>query len=99
MWWLVRCPGRAIVEEMVLGPDGGLPDDLRFYVFNGGCRIVRSAVRVVWQSKTIGEVGPDWTPIDAIFVDDRSTVSWIPASVVRTSLTLIEVPACGCAGS
>lgn len=68
-WMYGQVPRRVIVEELVLGPNGGLPDDLRFFVFNGTCRMVRTACGVVGGGRTIDHFWPDWTPIDVMFID------------------------------
>ena len=68
-WMYGPVPRRVVIEELVLGPDGGLPDDLRFFVFNGKCRMVRAASGVVRGGKTIDHFWPDWTPIDVVFFD------------------------------
>jgi hypothetical protein len=68
-WMYGHVPRRIVVEELLLGPNGGLPDDLRFFVFNGTCRMIRSARGVVGSEKTIDEFWPDWTPIDVDYID------------------------------
>lgn len=68
-WMYGPVPRRVVVEELVLGPDGGLPDDLRFYVFNGTCRMVRAVRGVVGGGKTMDHFWPDWTHIEASFTD------------------------------
>ena len=40
-WAYGRVPPRVIVEEMLEGPDGGIPDDLKFFVFHGECRFIQ----------------------------------------------------------
>ena len=40
-WVYGRVPRRIIVEELLEGPDGGIPDDLKFFVFHGRCRYVQ----------------------------------------------------------
>ena len=40
-WAYGRVPPRVIVEEMLTGADGGIPDDYKFFVFHGRCRFVQ----------------------------------------------------------
>jgi TupA-like ATPgrasp len=40
-WAYSQIPRRLLVEEMLSGPDGGLPDDYKFFVFHGRCRYVQ----------------------------------------------------------
>ncbi len=40
-WVYGRVPRRIIVEELLEGPDGGIPDDLKFFVFHGRCRYIQ----------------------------------------------------------
>lgn len=40
-WVYGRMPRRIIVEEMLAGADGAIPDDYKFFVFHGECRFVQ----------------------------------------------------------
>ena len=40
-WAYGRIPRRILVEELLVGPDGGLPDDYKLFVFHGVCRYVQ----------------------------------------------------------
>ena len=40
-WVYGRMPRRVIVEEMLAGPDGAIPDDYKFFVFHGVCTFVQ----------------------------------------------------------
>ena len=40
-WVYGQIPRRIIVEEMLAGPDGGVPDDYKFFVFHGTCVFVQ----------------------------------------------------------
>jgi hypothetical protein len=40
-WAYSQIPPRIIVEEKLTGPDGGIPDDYKFFVFHGTCRYVQ----------------------------------------------------------
>jgi len=40
-WVYGRMPRRLIVEEMLAGPDGAVPDDYKFFVFHGVCTFVQ----------------------------------------------------------
>ncbi|CAN5719772.1 N/A [soil metagenome] len=40
-WVYGQMPRRVIVEEMLSGPDGVVPDDYKFFVFDGECAFVQ----------------------------------------------------------
>ena len=40
-WAYSRVPRRILVEELLAGPDGGLPADHKFFVFHGRCHYVQ----------------------------------------------------------
>lgn len=40
-WAYGRIPRQVIVEELLRGADGSIPDDLKFFVFQGRCRYVQ----------------------------------------------------------
>lgn len=40
-WVYGQIPRRIIVEEMLAGPDGAVPDDYKFFVFHGECAFVQ----------------------------------------------------------
>ena len=40
-WAYSRVPRRVLVEELLRGPDGGLPADHKFFVFHGRCQYVQ----------------------------------------------------------
>lgn len=40
-WVYGQMPRRVIVEEMLAGPDGAVPDDYKFFVFHGECAFVQ----------------------------------------------------------
>jgi TupA-like ATPgrasp len=40
-WVYGRMPRRIIVEEMLTGADGSIPDDYKFFVFHGRCAFVQ----------------------------------------------------------
>jgi hypothetical protein len=39
-WAYGQVPRQIIVEELLTGPGGGIPDDLKFFVFHGRCRYI-----------------------------------------------------------
>ncbi|PRY67678.1 teichuronopeptide biosynthesis TupA-like protein [Glaciihabitans tibetensis] len=39
-WAYGHVPRQVIVEELLTGEDGGIPDDLKFFVFHGSCRYI-----------------------------------------------------------
>lgn len=40
-WAYGQVPRQVIVEELLAGPDGGIPDDYKFFVFHGVCRYIQ----------------------------------------------------------
>jgi hypothetical protein len=40
-WAYGQVPRQIIVEELLTGPGGGIPDDLKFFVFHGSCRYIQ----------------------------------------------------------
>jgi hypothetical protein len=40
-WAYGRVPRRVIVEELLVGADGGIPDDYKFFVFHGACAFIQ----------------------------------------------------------
>lgn len=40
-WAYGQIPRQVIVEELLTGPDGGIPDDFKFFVFHGRCHYVQ----------------------------------------------------------
>ena len=40
-WVYGRMPRRVIVEELLTGADGAIPDDYKFFVFHGRCAFVQ----------------------------------------------------------
>lgn len=40
-WAYGHVPRRLVVEELLTGADGGVPDDYKFFVFHGTCRYVQ----------------------------------------------------------
>jgi hypothetical protein len=59
-WVYGRVPRRIIVEELLTGPDGGIPDDYKFFVFHGRCRYIQvDGGR--FGRRTQDFFRPDWT--------------------------------------
>ncbi|WP_411700840.1 ATP-grasp fold amidoligase family protein [Conyzicola sp.] len=40
-WAYGGVPRQLILEELLVGPDGGIPDDFKFFVFHGVCRYIQ----------------------------------------------------------
>lgn len=40
-WAYSRIPPRVLIEEMLAGESGGIPDDFKFFVFHGSCRYIQ----------------------------------------------------------
>ena len=59
-WAYGEVPRQVIVEEFLSGVDGGIPDDLKFFVFHGTCRYIQvDAGR--FGGRTQDFYLPDWT--------------------------------------
>ena len=63
-WAYLRIPPRVLVEELLAGPDGDLPPDYRFFVFNGRVRLIQVGSGRL-RPRHINVLLPDWTPVDA----------------------------------
>lgn len=58
-WVYGRVPRRIIVEELLAGVDGAIPDDYKFFVFHGVCAFVQvDAGR--FARRTLDFFRPDW---------------------------------------
>jgi hypothetical protein len=58
-WVYGRVPRRILVEELLGGVDGGVPDDYKFFVFHGRCAVVQvDAGRFGRRAQDFFE--PDW---------------------------------------
>ena len=59
-WAYGHVPRRILVEELLHGPDGGVPDDYKFFVFDGVCHYVQ-VDRGRFGSRTQDFFTPSWT--------------------------------------
>ena len=59
-WAYGHVPRRILVEELLTGPDGALPDDYKFFVFHGTCRYVQ-VDRGRFERRTQDFFTPDWS--------------------------------------
>jgi len=71
-WAYGPVPRRLIVEELLTGPDGGIPDDYKLFVFNQRCRYIQvdtgrfggrtqDFYRPDWEHVPMSG-GPPWAP-------------------------------------
>ncbi|MFP7761059.1 ATP-grasp fold amidoligase family protein [Marisediminicola sp. LYQ85] len=61
-WAYGRVPRRVIVEELLEGSDGGIPPDLKFFMFHGRCRYIQvDAAR--FGSRTQDFFDPEWNHV------------------------------------
>ena len=61
-WVYGQVPRRTIVEELLVGADGGIPDDYKFFVFHGRCWFVQvDSGR--FGRRTQDFYRPDWSRI------------------------------------
>lgn len=66
-WAYIGVPPRIIVEELLLGPDGKVPPDYKFFVFHGCARLVQVDTDR-FSGHTRNLFRPDWSPVDARLV-------------------------------
>lgn len=59
-WAYGHVPRRLLVEELLVGADGGVPDDYKFFVFHGTCRYVQ-VDRGRFDRRTQDFFTPDWS--------------------------------------
>jgi hypothetical protein len=58
-WAYGHVPRRVMVEEFLVGADGGVPDDYKLFVFHGTCRYVQ-VDRGRFERRTQDFFTPDW---------------------------------------
>jgi hypothetical protein len=59
-WVYGQVPRRVIVEELLQGREGGLPDDYKFFVFHGACRFIQLD-KARFGERTQDFFDRDWT--------------------------------------
>jgi hypothetical protein len=59
-WAYGHVPPRIMVEELLVGADGGVPDDYKFFVFHGTCRYVQ-VDRGRFERRTQDFFTSDWS--------------------------------------
>jgi hypothetical protein len=59
-WAYGHVPRRILVEEFLVGADGAVPDDYKFFVFHGTCHYVQ-VDRGRFDRRTQDFFTPDWT--------------------------------------
>jgi hypothetical protein len=59
-WAYSQIPRRLLVEEMLAGADGGVPDDYKFFVFHGRCRYVQVITNRFSKRQTQDFYTPGW---------------------------------------
>lgn len=62
-WAYGRVPRQILVEEFLIGPGAGVPDDLKFFVFHGRCRFVEVDTGRFGR-RTQDFFTPEWTHLD-----------------------------------
>ena len=62
-WAYGHVPRRLVVEELLVGADGGVPDDYKFFVFHGTCRYVQ-VDRGRFDRRTQDFFTPGWDHVD-----------------------------------
>jgi len=63
-WAYLHVPPRLLVEELLRGPDGQVPVDYEFFVFDGQVRLVYVLSGRFYDDR-LNLYLPDWTPVDA----------------------------------
>ena len=56
-------PPQVIVEEMLAGPEGSIPDDYKFFVFHGTCHFIQVDTGR-FDSRTHDFFTPGWEHLD-----------------------------------
>jgi hypothetical protein len=72
-WAYGRVRPRILVEELLEGPDGGVPEDHKLFVFNGRCRFVQVDT-ARFGARTQDFFDADWTTLDLTGGYPRSAV-------------------------
>jgi hypothetical protein len=86
-WAYRKIPPRILVEELLSGPDGKVPNDYKIYVFNGRARLLHVDIDRFTEHRRRVYL-PDWTPLDVAYIfPSDPTPSPPPASLSR----MIEV--------
>ena len=82
-WAYLDVPRRILVEQLLRGPGGEIPDDYKLFVFDGVVRLVQvDSGRFDEHRRNL--YLPDWTPVDAEYVHPRADrESPRPASLER----------------
>lgn len=82
-WAYLNVPPRLLVEELLRGPDGELPLDYKFFVFDGKARLVQVDTGR-FRDHRRNLYLPDWTPVDVDYLYRRAdTASPRPSSLER----------------
>jgi len=63
-WAYRHIPPRIMVEELLVGADGHVPPDYKFYVFHGRVRLLEVHTDRFGDHRC-NLVRPDWSPVDA----------------------------------
>jgi len=70
--WAYRgIPRRIMVEELLVGPDGGIPADYKFFVFHGSVRLVELHTNR-FDGHRVNLLWPDWSEVDATWTFPRA---------------------------
>lgn len=64
-WTYENINRRCFVEELIIDEHGRLPNDYRFYTFNGETKIIGVDSYDEFGNKSVKHFYPDWRPIDA----------------------------------
>jgi hypothetical protein len=81
-WAYLHVPPRILVEELLCGPDGQVPADYKFFVFDGHARLVQvDSGRFRDHRRNL--YLPDWTPVDTEYVYRRADEFPRPPSLGR----------------
>ncbi len=72
-WAYGLVPRRVLVEELLRGPDGGVPQDHKLFVFHGRCRFVQVDT-ARFGNRTQDFFDRDWEPLDLAGALPRSAV-------------------------
>jgi hypothetical protein len=87
--WAYRgIPARMIVEELLRDSTGAVPADYKIYVFHGHARLIQVNTGRFEQFR-VNFYRPDWTPVDADWLDGDVRHPRAPAGEAPASLPLM----------
>lgn len=89
-WAYLDMPRRVIVEELLSGEQGALPNDYKFFVFNGQVKLIQVDLgRFVEHKRQM--LYPPWVPIQATFKYEPPAVPPPPPPNLQKMIATAEL--------